>query len=405
MDKVFKIKNKIIENNLTENLNCIIVHPEINFHLSFSEKILKKVNEICNLAKGINLKIKDIKTIKIRKIIPSYLFGKGQVENIKVLLNRKFSKILIINSEVSPIQQRNLEKKLNCKVLDRTALIIEIFGKRAKTKEGKIQVELAALLYQKTRLVRSWTHLERQRGGAGFMGGPGEKQIESDKRQIDKKIIKLKKELKKIELNRNVQRKQRIKSSIPIISLIGYTNAGKSTLFNYLTKENVFVKNQLFATLDTTMRKVSLFNKLYFILSDTIGFISNLPTQLIVSFQTTLEEINFSDYILHVIDISNSDWENQREIVINTVKNILKENYNEKKIIEVWNKTDLLNEENNNYYKNIISRKKNAVLVSSKKCTGKNELLKIILKKIINIKKKSPNFTSPAHSKKIKALL
>ena len=405
MDKVFKIKNKIIENNLTENLNCIIVHPEINFHLSFSEKILKKVNEICNLTKCINLKIKDIKTIKIRKIIPSHLFGKGQVENIKVLLNKKFSKILIINSEVSPIQQRNLEKKLNCKVLDRTALIIEIFGKRAKTKEGKIQVELAALLYQKTRLVRSWTHLERQRGGAGFMGGPGEKQIESDKRQIDKKIIKLKKELKKIELNRSVQRKQRNKSSIPIISLIGYTNAGKSTLFNYLTKENVFVKNQLFATLDTTMRKVSLFNKLYFILSDTIGFISNLPTQLIVSFQTTLEEINFSDYILHVIDISNSDWENQREIVINTLKNILKENYNEKKIIEVWNKTDLLNEENNNYYKNIISRKKNAVLVSSKKCTGKNELLKIILKKIINIKKKSPNFTSPAHSKKIKALL
>ena len=405
MDKTFKIKNKIIENNLTENLNCIIVHPEVNFHLSSSEKVLKKVNEICNLAKSINLKIKGIKTIKIRKIIPSYLFGKGQVENIKVLLNRKFSKILIINSEVSPIQQRNLEKKLNCKVLDRTALIIEIFGKRAKTKEGKIQVELAALLYQKTRLVRSWTHLERQRGGAGFMGGPGEKQIESDKRQIDKKIIKLKKELKKIELNRNVQRKQRNKSSIPIISLIGYTNAGKSTLFNYLAKENVFVKNQLFATLDTTMRKVSLFNKLYFILSDTIGFISNLPTQLIVSFQTTLEEINFSDYILHVVDISNSDWENQREIVINILKNILKENYNEKKIIEVWNKTDLLNEENNNYYKNIISRKKNAVLVSSKKCTGKNELLKIILKKIINIKKKSPNFTSPAHSKKIKALL
>ena len=405
MDKTFKIKNKIIENNLTENLNCIIVHPEVNFHLSSSEKVLKKVNEICNLAKSINLKIKGIKTIKIRKIIPSYLFGKGQVENIKVLLNRKFSKILIINSEVSPIQQRNLEKKLNCKVLDRTALIIEIFGKRAKTKEGKIQVELAALLYQKTRLVRSWTHLERQRGGAGFMGGPGEKQIESDKRQIDKKIIKLKKELKKIELNRNVQRKQRNKSSIPIISLIGYTNAGKSTLFNYLAKENVFVKNQLFATLDTTMRKVSLFNKLYFILSDTIGFISNLPTQLIVSFQTTLEEINFSDYILHVVDISNSDWENQREIVINTLKNILKENYNEKKIIEVWNKSDLLNEENINYYKNIISRKKNAVLVSSKKCTGKNELLKIILKKIINIKKKSPNFTSPAHSKKIKALL
>ena len=386
MDRIVKFKKKITENNLNENFNCIVINPETNFYLS-SEKVVKKVSEIYNLAKSINLKIKEIKTIKIRRIMPSFLFGKGQVENIKILLNRQFSKLLIVNSEVSPIQQRNLEKKLNCKILDRTALILEIFGERAITKQGRIQVELAALLYQKTRLVRSWTHLERQRGGAGFMGGPGETQIESDKRQINNKIFKLKKELKKIELNRSEQRKQRDKSSIPVISLVGYTNVGKSALFNYLAKENIFVKNQLFATLDTTMRKVNLISELYIILSDTVGFISDLPTQLITSFKTTLEEINFSNYIIHVIDISNPDWESQKKIVLNTLKDILKDNYNDEKIIEVWNKCDLLNEEKKNYYKNLIKRKKDTVLISSKNRIGKRELLKIILKKIKKNKK------------------
>ena len=386
MDRIVKFKKKITENNLNENFNCIVINPETNSYLS-SEKVVKKVSEIYNLAKSINLKIKEIKTIKIRRIIPSFLFGKGQVENIKILLNRQFSKLLIVNSEVSPIQQRNLEKKLNCKILDRTALILEIFGERAITKQGRIQVELAALLYQKTRLVRSWTHLERQRGGAGFMGGPGETQIESDKRQINNKIFKLKKELKKIELNRSEQRKQRDKSSIPVISLVGYTNVGKSALFNYLAKENIFVKNQLFATLDTTMRKVNLISELYIILSDTVGFISDLPTQLITSFKTTLEEINFSNYIIHVIDISNPDWESQKKIVLNTLKDILKDNYNDEKIIEVWNKCDLLNEEKKNYYKNLIKRKKDTVLISSKNRIGKRELLKIILKKIKKNKK------------------
>lgn len=386
MDRIVKFKKKITENNLNENFNCIVINPETNFYLS-SKKVVKKVSEIYNLAKSINLKIKEIKTIKIRRIIPSFLFGKGQVENIKILLNRQFSKLLIVNSEVSPIQQRNLEKKLNCKILDRTALILEIFGERAITKQGRIQVELAALLYQKTRLVRSWTHLERQRGGAGFMGGPGETQIESDKRQINNKIFKLKKELKKIELNRSEQRKQRDKSSIPVISLVGYTNVGKSALFNYLAKENIFVKNQLFATLDTTMRKVNLISELYIILSDTVGFISDLPTQLITSFKTTLEEINFSNYIIHVIDISNPHWESQKKIVLNTLKDILKDNYNDEKIIEVWNKCDLLNEEKKNYYKNLIKRKKDAVLISSKNRIGKRELLKIILKKIKKNKK------------------
>ena len=404
MERINKIKNNLKIGNISEDLNCVIINTQINNSYISSENFLEESNEIYNLAKGINLKIKSIKTIKIRKIIPSFLFGRGQVENIKILLSKKFSKLLIINNIVSPIQQRNLERKLNCKILDRTALILEIFGRRAITKQGRIQVELAALLYQKTRLVRSWTHLERQRGGAGFMGGPGERQIESDRRQIDKKILQLKKNLKKIESNKNVQRKLRNKSSTPIISLVGYTNAGKSTLFNYLTKENVFVKNQLFATLETTMRKVNL-NKFHIILSDTVGFISNLPTELIISFQTTLEEINFSDYMIHVIDISNSNWENQKQIVTNTLKDILKENYNENKIIEVWNKSDLLNEEKNIYYKNIIKRKRDAVLISSKQFIGKNKLFEIIRKKIVNNKENLLNFTSPSNRKKIKALL
>lgn len=404
MERINKIKNNLKIGNISEDLNCVIINTQINNSYISSENFLEESNEIYNLAKGINLKIKSIKTIKIRKIIPSFLFGRGQVENIKILLSKKFSKLLIINNIVSPVQQRNLERKLNCKILDRTALILEIFGRRAITKQGRIQVELAALLYQKTRLVRSWTHLERQRGGAGFMGGPGERQIESDRRQIDKKILQLKKNLKKIESNKNVQRKLRNKSSTPIISLVGYTNAGKSTLFNYLTKENVFVKNQLFATLETTMRKVNL-NNFHIILSDTVGFISNLPTELIISFQTTLEEINFSDYMIHVIDISNSNWENQKQIVTNTLKDILKENYNEKKIIEVWNKSDLLNEEKNIYYKNIIKRKRDAVLISSKQFIGKNKLFEIIRKKIVNNKENLLNFASPSNRKKIKALL
>ena len=208
---------------------------------------------------------------------------------------------------------RNLEKYYKLKVIDRTQLILEIFGERAVTKHGKLQVELAALFYQKSRLIRSWTHLERQRGGYGFMGGPGERQIESDKRQINKRISKIKKELKKIECNKLIQRRNRNNSN-PFISLVGYTNAGKSTFFNCLTKENVFVKDQLFATLDTIMRKCSISNNNHVILSDTVGFIKNLPTELVISFKTTLDEIQFSDYLLHVIDISNPEWEIQKKI-------------------------------------------------------------------------------------------
>ena len=406
MERINKIKNNLKIGNISEDLNCVIINTQINNSYISSENFLEESNEICNLAKGINLKIKSIKTIKIRKIIPSFLFGRGQVENIKILLSKKFSKLLIINNIVSPVQQRNLERKLNCKILDRTALILEIFGRRAITKQGRIQVELAALLYQKTRLVRSWTHLERQRGGAGFMGGPGERQIESDRRQIDKKILQLKKNLKKIESNKNVQRKLRNKSSTPIISLVGYTNAGKSTLFNYLTKENVFVKNQLFATLDTTMRKCSISNNNHVILSDTVGFITNLPTELVISFKTTLDEIHFSDYLLHIIDISNPEWEKQKKTVEAILATILGDKYDQRKIIEIWNKSDLLNKEDLRYFKNFSDRNNGAILFSSKFRNGKEDLLKLINNKLKKNKKfLFFNFTSSTYSKKIKTLL
>ena len=386
------------------NQNCVIINPIQTYEKKISTKYDE--DEISNLATNINLVVKYQTNIKIRKPTPSYFFGKGQVSNFKIFLKKYLSKLLLINCQISPVQQRNLELFLNCKILDRTGLILEIFGERAVTKHGKIQVELAALFYQKSRLVRSWTHLERQRGGYGFMGGPGERQIESDKRQINKRISKIKKELKKIESNKLIQRRNRNKNLNPFISLVGYTNAGKSTFFNYLTKENVFVKNQLFATLDTTMRKCSIFNNNHVILSDTVGFITNLPTELVISFKTTLDEIHFSDYLLHIIDISNPEWEKQKKTVENILATILGDKYDKRKIIEIWNKSDLLNKEDLTYFKNVAERNNDIVLLSSKFKSGKEDLLKLINNKLKKNKKfLFFDFTSPTYSKKIKTLL
>tara|TARA_B100001123_G_scaffold409288_1_gene503287 strand:- start:5319 stop:6524 length:1206 start_codon:yes stop_codon:yes gene_type:complete len=395
LDKINKLNN-------TQS-NCIIITP---FQRISKESLDYKEKEIINLAENINLNVVYHHSIKIRKISPSQYFGKGQAENFKIYLKKYTSKLLIINEQISPIQQRNLELALNCKILDRTGLILEIFGDRAITKNGRLQVDLASLTYQKSRLVRSWTHLERQRGGFGFMGGPGERQIESDKRQIDKKINKIKNELKKIESNKSIQRRNRSKNLNPFISLVGYTNAGKSTLFNYLTKEDVYVKNQLFATLDTTMRKCLLNNKKHFILSDTVGFINDLPTELVVSFKTTLDEINFSDYLLHIIDISNPEWKNQKKTVENILISILKNKFDQNKIIEVWNKSDLLNKEDLNYYKNHVKRNVNVILLSSTLKEGKEQLLNLIKSKIKKNKKfLFFNFSSPTYRKKVKPLL
>ena len=387
MNKVSHLINSNIFNNI--NQNCVIINPI----QTFEKKIITKYDEeeITNLALNINLIVKHQQNIRIRKPTPSYFFGKGQVSNFKIFLNKYSSKLLLINCQISPVQQRNLELFLNCKILDRTGLILEIFGERAATKHGKLQVELAALFYQKSRLVRAWTHLERQRGGYGFMGGPGERQIESDKRQINKRISKIKKELKKIESNKLIQRRNRNKNLNPFISLVGYTNAGKSTFFNYLTKENVFVKNQLFATLDTTMRKCSISNNNHVILSDTVGFITNLPTELVISFKTTLDEIHFSDYLLHIIDISNPEWEKQKKTVEAILATILGDKYDQRKIIEIWNKSDLLNKESLTYFRNTAKRYNDIILFSSKLKKNKKFLFF--------------DFTSSTYSKKIKTLL
>jgi len=395
--------NKINNDNIL-NKNCVIINPIQVFERKKNTEYDEE--EISNLATNINLVVKYQQNINIRRPTASHFFGKGQIRNFKFFLNKYSSKLLLINSQISSVQQRNLELFLNCKILDRTGLILEIFGKRAVTKHGKLQVELAVLSYQKSRLVRSWTHLERQRGGYGFMGGPGERQIESDKRQINKRISTIKKELKKIESNKLIQRRNRNKNLHPFISLIGYTNAGKSTLFNYLTKENIFVKNQLFATLDTTMRKCFVSDNKHFILSDTVGFIKNLPTELIISFKTTLDEIHFSDYLLHIIDISNPEWEKQKKTVEKILETILGDKYNEKKIIEIWNKSDLLKKEDLVYFRNSAERNKDKILFSSKLKIGKENLLNLINKKIKKNKKFILfNLTSPAYSKKIKTLL
>ena len=402
MNKVSHLINSNIFNNI--NQNCVIINPI----QTFEKKIITKYDEeeITNLALNINLIVKHQQNIRIRKPTPSYFFGKGQVSNFKIFLNKYSSKLLLINCQISPVQQRNLELFLNCKILDRTGLILEIFGERAVTKHGKLQVELAALFYQKSRLVRSWTHLERQRGGYGFMGGPGERQIESDKRQINKRISKIKKELKKIESNKLIQRRNRNKNLNPFISLVGYTNSGKSTFFNYLTKENVFVKNQLFATLDTTMRKCSISNNNHVILSDTVGFITNLPTELVISFKTTLDEIHFSDYLLHIIDISNPEWEKQKKTVEAILATILGDKYDQRKIIEIWNKSDLLNKESLTYFRNTAKRYNDIILFSSKLKIGKEKLLKVISNKLKKNKKFILfNLTSSTYCKKIKTLL
>lgn len=299
------------------------------------------VEETQGLVRAIDLVPTHTHVQKLTRALPSHLFGKGMRENISALVTDYGPSIIIVNASLSPIQQRNLEKSWHCKVIDRTALILEIFGARAQTKEGRIQVELAALSYQRSRLVRSWTHLERQRGGAGFMGGPGETQIEIDRRLIADKISSLRKDLKKIRQNRELQRQSRAKVPYPVVALVGYTNAGKSTLFNLLTGANVFAEDLPFATLDPTMRVLKLPTGAEIILSDTVGFISNLPTQLIEAFRATLEQVTYADVILHVRDIASEHTDQQKQDVLKVLKEMGIEEH-DPRIIDVWNKTDLL---------------------------------------------------------------
>ena len=316
-------------------------------------------------------------SINVQKIVPGSFFGKGVIERIKNECLENEIELLVVDQPITAGQQRNLEKGLNLKVIDRTAVILEIFGRRAQTKEGKLQVELAHLMYQRGRLVRSWTHLERQRGGGGFLGGPGETQIELDRRHIDNRILKIKKELEKVKKTRTIQRSARLKVPYPVVALVGYTNAGKSTLFNKLTNAEVLAKDMLFATLDPTMRKLELAKGLDVIVSDTVGFISNLPHELVMSFRATLEEVLEADVILHVIDASNSKFKEQREEVCNVLHELgLTKIEYEENYIEVYNKIDLLEQKEKEFLVN--KEDLNSVCVSSLTGEGCQELISLL---------------------------
>jgi GTP-binding protein HflX len=282
----------------------------------------------------------------LRQRRPSTLLGEGQVEAVKQAVAEHHVQVVVVDAVLSPVQQRNLEKAWGCKVIDRTGLILEIFGERARTREGALQVELAHLEYQRTRLVRSWTHLERQRGGFGFLGGPGESQIEIDRRLISERIVKLKKELEQVRRTRGLHRKARERVPYPVIALVGYTNAGKSTLFNALTGAGVFAEDQLFATLDPTMRRIRLPSGRVAILSDTVGFISDLPTQLVEAFRATLEEVAAADIILHVRDVAHPDSAAQRADVLKVLGEMEAAGTLDPgwpgRVIEVLNKVDLI---------------------------------------------------------------
>jgi GTP-binding protein HflX len=342
-----------------------------------------RLDEAKGLARAIDLEVADAILAPVAQIRPATYLGKGKVEEIVGLVSGNNIELVVMDCALSPIQQRNLEKAWNTKVVDRTGLILEIFGRRAKTKEGSLQVELAHLNYQRSRLVRSWTHLERQRGGFGFMGGPGETQIEADRRQIGERIVRLQHELKKVQATRRLHRAGRQRVPYRVVALVGYTNAGKSTLFNRLTRADVQAADMLFATLDPTLRALSLPHGGKAMLSDTVGFISNLPTQLVAAFRATLEEVLEADIILHVRDISHEDAEAQERDVQGVLRQlgIDPDADGGQHIIEVWNKIDRFPPDERENLQNIAARRpaeRPCFLVSAETGEGVEALLTAI---------------------------
>ncbi|KAA0694466.1 GTPase HflX [Neorhizobium sp. P12A] len=345
-----------------------------------------RLEEAKGLAQAIDLDVMSGVVVPVNDPRPATLMGTGKMQEIKALLDEFDAGLVIVDHPLTPVQQRNLEKEWNAKVIDRTGLILEIFGRRASTKEGTLQVDLAHLNYQKGRLVRSWTHLERQRGGGGFMGGPGETQIEADRRLLQDRIIKLERELEQVVRTRQLHRAKRKKVPHPIVALVGYTNAGKSTLFNRITGAGVLAEDMLFATLDPTLRRMKLPHGRTVILSDTVGFISDLPTHLVAAFRATLEEVLEADLILHVRDMADEDNAAQSSDVMRILGDLgIGEAEGAERIIEVWNKIDRLEPEAHDAIVQKAASAQNIVAVSAVSGEGVDRLMDEISRRLSGV--------------------
>jgi GTP-binding protein HflX len=362
-----------------------VVHPHVKVRAGDEARVARhsasRLAEARGLAAAIALNVVHAEVVNLKRPRPATLLGQGTVERLGALVKQQRSELVVVDGHLSPGQQRNLEKAWGCKVIDRTGLILEIFGARAKTKEGMLQVELAHLTYQKSRLVRSWTHLERQRGGFGFLGGPGETQIEIDRRLIGERIVRLKKELQGVVRTRQLHREARKRIPYPIVALVGYTNAGKSTLFNTLTSAGVMAADQLFATLDPTMRQLKLPSGRSVILSDTVGFVSDLPHELVAAFRATLEEVLEADVIVHVRDIAHDETEAQKRDVEEVLAQLGIDTHaaeGAKPIIEALNKIDLLLADERTRTVGAAARAEDRVALSAAMGEGVDRLLAVI---------------------------
>ena len=356
---------------------AVIVHVEPKRRQAGERNAASRLQEAVELAKAIEIEIAAELIAPLAEPRPATLIGSGKVAEIAGKVEEGKADLVVVNAQLAPIQQRNLERAWNTKVVDRTGLILEIFGRRAHTREGVLQVELAHLQYQKSRLVRSWTHLERQRGGFGFLGGPGESQLESDRRLIQERISRIERELQSVKTTRSLHRAGRARTPYPIVALVGYTNAGKSTLFNALTDAHTLAENLLFATLDPAMRGVALPHGRKAVLSDTVGFISDLPTTLIAAFRATLEEVISADVIVHIRDISHPETVSQAGDVARVLAE-LGVSKDDSRIIEYWNKADLLGSDERDMYRTRSYRRRNCILGSALKGEGLDALLATI---------------------------